>query len=62
MKTNQRMAVFVVTIHQKSLKTLTDIYELSIWLRCCSVLLLKRPTNSKQKAPVPVCRLRVDHG
>jgi hypothetical protein len=23
---------------------------------------LKRPTNSKQKTPVPVCRLRVDHG
>jgi hypothetical protein len=24
--------------------------------------LIKRPTNSKQKTPVPVCLLRVDHG
>ena len=61
-KTNQRMVVFVVKIHQKLFKTLTDIYALSIWLRCWSILLLKRPTNSKQKAPVPVYPLRVDHG
>ena len=25
-------------------------------------LLFKRPTYSKQKTPVPVCLLRVDHG
>jgi hypothetical protein len=61
-KTDQRMVTFAVEVYHRLLKTLTSICALFIWVTFWSFLPLKRSTNSKQKTPVPVCRLRVDHG